>query len=84
MMVTSGGPTLFDSFGWDCKKFGFFFSYKVKYSNYLDFAIFLLTLFDSDCVLGHPTGSTSGFQFCPLIVYTGSKNKALKRIRCLM
>lgn len=81
IMAASCRLTLFDSFGcsWSCKMCQFFW-----WGNELDVAVFLLTLCDANCVPGYPAGSTPGFQLCPLIIYTGSKTGALKRIHCLM
>ncbi len=62
----------------------FFLRYKDKLGNDLDVSIFLLTLFGANCEPGYPARSTSGFQFCPLNIYSGSKTEALKQIHCLM
>lgn len=86
IIVTSCGLTLFDSFGynWSCKMCWFFCPYTARHGNELDVAVFLVSLSDANCVPGYPAGSTPGFQLCPLIIYTGSKTEALKRIHCSM
>lgn len=62
----------------------FFCPYKARHGNELNVAVFLATLSDANCDPGYPAGSTPGFQLGLLIIYTGSKAEALKRIHCLM